>query len=193
MRKVVFQMMTTLNGRLDDPGAWVPGISDDHYKEIDTQYAKFDTILVGQTTYAEMYEYWPGAETDPEESETTHSMAHKMNTYKKYVITSAKETTELAWNNAEQVLVHSDDELAAFVNGLKAQEGGDIHLSGGARFAQSVIRLGLVDEYHFFVYPTVSKGMSWFDTIEEDKRDMELIGATTYDDGVVGLYYRPKK
>ena len=34
MRKVVLAMMTTLNGRLDDPGAWVTGLSDDHYEEI---------------------------------------------------------------------------------------------------------------------------------------------------------------
>lgn len=183
--------MTTLNGRLDDPGAWVSGIGEAHYKEINTQYAKFDTILVGKTTYDEMYEYWPNAETDPAESETTKSMAHKMNSYKKYVISDAQEKHPLEWANAEQVLAHTDKELADFVNQLKAQDGGEIHLSGGARLAQSVIRLGLVDEYHFFVYPTVSKGMSWFDSIE-DKRDMELISTQTYENGVVALYYKPK-
>jgi hypothetical protein len=64
MRKVVLAMMTTLNGRLDDPGAWWPGASDELYKEIDCLYDTFDTILVGQKTYKEMYEYWPGAETE---------------------------------------------------------------------------------------------------------------------------------
>ncbi len=29
MRKIVLQMMTTLDGRLDDPAAWVHGVSDD--------------------------------------------------------------------------------------------------------------------------------------------------------------------
>jgi len=29
MRKIVVQMMTTLNGRLDDPMAWVHGVRDD--------------------------------------------------------------------------------------------------------------------------------------------------------------------
>ena len=57
-------MMTTLNGRLDDPGAWVTGIPDDLYAELDRLYESFDTILVGRTTCAEMAEYWPGAETD---------------------------------------------------------------------------------------------------------------------------------
>ena len=46
MRKVVLAMMTTLNGRLDGPDAWVTGVSEDHYQEIDRGYGTFDTILV---------------------------------------------------------------------------------------------------------------------------------------------------
>ena len=57
MRKVVMGMMTTLNGRLDDPAAWVKGVPDDLYAELDRLYGTFDTILVGRTTYDEMLEY----------------------------------------------------------------------------------------------------------------------------------------
>jgi hypothetical protein len=32
-------MMTTLNGRLDDPLAWVKSVGDDQYREIDRIYA----------------------------------------------------------------------------------------------------------------------------------------------------------
>lgn len=191
MRKVVLQMMTTLNGRLDDPDAWVSGISDDLYAEINRVYTTFDTVLVGQTTYEEMVAYWPGAETEEGGSEITKSMARKMNTYKKYVFSKGHEKKTLAWNNAEQVLAHSDDDIIKFINELKAQPGGDIHLAGGARLAQTIIRLGLVDEYHFFVYPVVSAGAAWFDKIE-DKRDMDLLSATAYENGIVGLYYKPK-
>jgi dihydrofolate reductase len=58
MRKVVMRMMTTLNGRLDDPDAWVTGVPDDLYAELDRLYETFDTILVGRTTYEEMFAYW---------------------------------------------------------------------------------------------------------------------------------------
>lgn len=47
MRKVVMGMMSTLNGRLDDPAAWVTGVPDDLYSELDRLYRTFDTILVG--------------------------------------------------------------------------------------------------------------------------------------------------
>ena len=78
MRNVVMQMMTTVNGRLDDPNAWVTGLPDDVYEELDRQYETFDTILVGRTTYEEMLAYWPGAETAEDGSETSRSMARKM-------------------------------------------------------------------------------------------------------------------
>ena len=191
MRKVVLQMMTTLNGRLDDPDAWVTDISDDLYREIDRVYGTFDTVLVGQTTYEEMFAYWPGAETEEGGSEINKSMARKMNSYKKFVFSNGDEKKTLEWNNAEQVLAHSDEDIIKFINDLKAQSGGDIHLSGGARLAQSIIRIGLVDEYHFFVYPVVSVGAAWFDQLE-DKHDMDLLSAAAYENGVVGLYYKPK-
>jgi dihydrofolate reductase len=188
MRKLVMGMMTTLNGRLDDPDAWMTGIPDDLYAEIDRMYGTFDTILVGRTTYEEMVTYWPGAETAEDGSEISKSMAGKMNSYKKYVFTGAPERSALEWNNAEQVLVHSDDDLVTFVNDLKARSGGDIHVAGGAQLAQTLVRLGLVDEYHLVVHPVVSAGSSWFDQIDE-RREMKLQSATAYSNGVVGLYY----
>jgi dihydrofolate reductase len=191
MRKLVMGMMTTLNGRLDDPDAWVTGIPDDLYAELDRLYGTFDTILVGRTTYEEMLEYWPSAENAEETPEAGRSMARKMNTYKKYVFTGASEKSELEWNNAEEVLANSDEDIESFVNDLKAQPGEDIHLSGGARLAQTIVRLGLVDQYHLVVYPVVSDGASWFDEIEE-QREMELLSATPYSNGVVGLLLEPK-
>lgn len=190
MRKVVLQMITTLNGRIDDPYAWMNDISDDLYTEINRVYSTFDTILVGQTTYAEMFAYWPGADTEEGGSNINKSMARKMNSYKKFVFSTAAVKKTLEWHNAEQVLVHSDEEIIKFIAELKAQPGGDIHLSGGARLAQTFVRLGLVDEYHFFVYPVVSLGAAWFDQIE-DKRGLDLLSAIAFENGVVGLYYRP--
>ena len=191
MRKVVMGMMTTLNGRLDDPDVWMTGIPDDLYAELDRLYASFDTILVGRTTYAEMFEFWPGAETAEGGSEISRSMARKMNSYKKYVLTAGGEKEPLEWNNAELVPADGDEDIVAFVGDLKAQPGGDIHLSGGARLAQTLVRLDLVDQYHFVVHPVVSAGASWFDEIEA-KRELNLLSAAAYSNGVVGLYYEPR-
>jgi dihydrofolate reductase len=185
MRQLVMQMMTTLDGRLDHPEEWVSEIPDDLYAEIDRLYERYDTVLVGRTTAVEMAEYWPGAETDAAETETARSMAHKMNTYKKYVFTGSSEPLE--WSNVELVPV-DDDALVAFVEELKARPGGDIHLAGGAQLARACVRLGLVDRYRLFVYPVVSPGASWFGEID-GRPELELESATAYSNGVVGLYY----
>jgi dihydrofolate reductase len=189
-RKLVMGMMTTLNGRLDDPDAWVTGIPDDLYAELDRVYERFDTILVGRTTYEEMVEFWPGAETNEESSEHSRSMARKMNAYRKVVFTRGAGDEELKWGNAELVSVGSDGDVEAVVNDLKTTEGGDIHLAGGSELARTLVRLGQVDRYHFVVHPVVSPGAGWFEGIDE-KSQMTLVSATAYSNGVVGLYYDP--
>jgi dihydrofolate reductase len=186
MRQLVMQMMTTLNGRLDHPEEWVPEIPGDLYAEIDRIYDSFDTVLVGRTTALEMAQYWPGAETDESEPAVARSMARKMNTYKKYVFTRSREPLE--WSNVELVSPDGDEAVAAFVEALKARPGGDIHLSGGAQLARTLIRLGVVDRYHLYVYPVVSPGAGWFGEIG-GQQGLELHSATAYSNGVVGLYY----
>jgi dihydrofolate reductase len=191
VRKIVLQMMTTLNGRLDDPAAWVHGVSDDQYREIDRIYATFDTVLVGRTTYEEMAGYWPGALAEAAGTETNRAMARRMHDYRKLVFSRSGRRKPTPWNNTELVVAGSDDELAQYLANLKALSGGDIHLSGGASFAQSVIGLGLVDEFYFFVYPIVSPGAPWFEPLP-DKRELKLLGASTYENGVVRLHYVPR-
>jgi dihydrofolate reductase len=188
MRKVVMGVMTTLDGRLDDPNAWMTEVPDDLYAEIDRRFETFDTILVGRTTYEEMFEYWPGAETAEGGSEIGKSMARKMNRYTKYVFSGANDQTQLEWENAELVLAHGDGDVTRFVNDLKSRSGGDIHLAGGAQLAQTCVRLGLVDEYRLYVWPVVSPGSRWFDPIDA-RRHMRLTSTTAYSHGVVGLYY----
>jgi dihydrofolate reductase len=192
MRKIVLQMMTTLNGRLDDPMAWVHRIEEDQLREIDRIYATYDTVLIGRTTYQEMAAYWPGALSEGAGSGTNQSMARRMNDYKKLVFSRSGRQKLTEWNNIEQVVAATDHELANYLADLKAQPGADIHLSGGASFAQSVVALGLVDELHFFVYPVMSPGTSWFSLLP-DQLDLELHNTSTYDNGVVWLHYLPRK
>lgn len=188
MRTLTLQMMTTLNGRLDDPGAWVSPITEDLYSEIDRVYAAFDTILVGHATYAEMFGYWPAAEE--EGTETNRRMARRMNATKKWVLSRSSPSGPLAWSNAERVQLRSDEELTRFVTRLKEQPGGGIHLAGGAKLARTFVRLGLVDEYRFFVHPVVSDGASWFGELAH-RHALNLVETRRFEGGVVGLHYRP--
>jgi dihydrofolate reductase len=72
---------------------------------------------------------------------------------------------------------------------LKAWPGGDIHLSGGAKLAQPLVRLGLVDEYRFFVFPVYSPGKCWFDELLQ-QATLDLTRSTAFDNGAVAIYGR---
>ena len=188
MRDIVLQMMTTLNGRLDDPLAWMGTVVDEQYRAIDRLYAGYDTVLVGRTTYEEMVGYWPGALDDEASGETNRAMARRMHDYRKIVFSRTGDTTISPWHNAERAVVPDDATLSRYLSDLKAEPGRDIHLSGGASLAQTVMGLGLVDRYHFFVYPVVSPGEPWFARLR-DKNELKLIGSEHYENGVVGLHY----
>jgi dihydrofolate reductase len=202
MRIVALGMMTTLNGRVDDPDAWMTSIGDDLYRDIDDWFEReVDTVLVGRTTYDEMYAYWPGAETDERRPigeqialqegawEINRNMARKMNAYKKFVFTRGGRTEPLAWNNAGLVVAPRDKDLVRFVAELKTWPGRDIHLAGGAQLAHAFVRLGLVDEFHLRIHPVLSRGATPFDGVE-GKRTMELLGTTAHEGGVVTLRYK---
>ena len=188
MRKLVFQMMTTLNGRLDSPFEWVTGVGEDQYRTIEALYQGYDTVLIGRNTYDEMVGYWPGALASGEGTESNRRMAQHMHDYRKLVFSRRGDRALDAWNNGEQVVTADDRVLVDFITTLKAQPGKDIQLSGGASFAQAVIGLGLVDRFHFFVYPTVSAGVTWFGGVGH-KHDLVLTETTRFENGVVQLSY----
>lgn len=188
MRKIVLQMMTTLAGRLDDPMAWVHGVGDDQYRDIDQLYAAYDTVLVGRTTYEEMAAYWPDVLASGEGGDTNRAMARRMHDYRKLVFSKSGSEKLTEWNNTELVVPGNDDDLAKYLTKLKGEPGRHIHLSGGASFAQAVVALGLVDALHFFVYPAVSPGASWF-ARWPDRTKLRLLGSKSYGNGVVRLDY----
>jgi dihydrofolate reductase len=194
MRNIVMAMQTTINGRIDDPGAWMTGLDDAQYAEIDRRYETFDSIIVGATTYAEMYEYWPGALSDEtgyadSNAETNQRMARKMNDYRKYVFTRTAEGDPPAWANSERVFALGDDDVVRFVTALKQRPGGDIHLAGGASLVQDFVRLGLVDQFRLLVYPVHSVGACWFDKVDR-LPELHLDGVHGYRNGVVAADYR---
>lgn len=191
MRNVVLGMMTTLNGRLDQPFEWVDGVGDDLYRQLNDNAKSSDTLLVGRTTYDEMVAYWPGALASGEGTESNRAMARHMHDTEKLVISRSGTRALQPWHNSRQVVADSDNALVQFITDLKAKAGGDIHLSGGAGLAQSMVRLGLVDMFNLFVFPTVSPGMAWFGALA-DKRDMDLVRVQAFESGVVGLSYRAR-
>lgn len=185
MREIVCQMMMSLDGRLDDPYAFVTGVAEDQYEDIDAAYATFDTVVVGRATYEEMVAYWPGALAAPAAGGAHARMAERMHAYRKVVVTG-DEGFRPAWNNAEAALVHGDADLVALACGLKAAPGRRINLAGGATIAQAFARLGLVDAYRLYVYPVVSPGKALFARVGA-RQAFETTASRRFSNGVTLL------
>ena len=157
--------------------------------------------LVGRRTYADMASYWPTS---------TEPLAAPMNAIPKIVFSSSDSPTyepTTALQNATDTrrepgiplskgAVVWDDtrmlsgDLSTQIKGLKAQPGKDLLAHGGASFAQSLVRLGLVDEYRLLVHPVVlGAGLALFDGVSPF--DLTLAGDTIFDSGIQALVYHP--
>jgi RibD C-terminal domain len=79
-------------------------------------------------------------------------------------------------------------DLADEIATLRRQPGGEIIAWGGANFAQSLSRAGLVDEYVLVIQPVAfGSGLPLFADLPDALR-LELIEAKTFDSTVLHIY-----
>jgi dihydrofolate reductase len=130
---------------------------------------------MGRVTYEEMAGHWPTS---------TDDYAVPMNEIPKVVF--SKTLDEAAWAGSSIARGDLADEIAD----LRRQPGGEIIAWGGATFAQSLSRAGLIDEYVLVVHPVAfGGGLPMFRDLAEPLR-LELIEARTFDTGTVLHVYR---
>src|SRR5690242_2754280 len=98
---------------------------------------------MGRTTYEEMASYWPTSSDD---------YAAPMNEISKVVFSQT--LGEASWPGSSV----ARGDLAQEIASLRRQPGGEIIAWGGAAFAQSLSRAGLVDQYVLITHPVVFKG-----------------------------------
>lgn len=135
-----------------------------------------DVHIMGRVTYQGMAKYFPAA--------TDHPYAEVMNNGRKAVFSGTLETAD--WANS--TILRGD--IAKEIETLKLQGTGDIVAHGGASFAQSLVRLGLVDEYRLNVFPyLVGRGRRLFADLPGPQR-IEHVSSTSFGNGVIGLVYR---
>ena len=98
-------------------------------------------------------------------------------------------TAALLRSWAEPTVARGD--LAEEVLRLKEQPGNFILAHGGARFAQSLVASGLIDEYRLGIHPVVlGQGQPLFSGLRSPV-DLRLISATSFGAGVVAAVYQP--
>jgi dihydrofolate reductase len=176
MRKVVLGMNMTLDGYMGGPDGeldWMfPQFSEDYIRSTSASLREIDTFLMGRVAYEGMASYWPTA---------TDEIAPIMNDAVKFVFSTT--LTEVEWTNAKVV---SGDPVG-LITELKGQDGRNIGIAGGSRFAQQVIAADLIDEYRLAIHPVaLGVGLRLF----PGRCVLTLVHSENFDPGLTVNTYR---
>jgi dihydrofolate reductase len=180
MRKVVLIMTASIDGYVVAPtGLVVGGLPEPaELKRWKLErIRRAGTHIMGRVTYEEMASVWP---TSADE------YAAPMNEIPKVVFSKTLEAA--TW--PESSIARGD--LADEIGALRSQPGGDIIAWGGARFAQSLSRAGLVDQYAIVTQPVAYGGGKPLFRDLPDALHFDAVAATTYASGTALRLFEPR-
>jgi dihydrofolate reductase len=175
MRKIVSGLFISLDGVIENANDWIgPWFNGELGQAVGGMIAGQDAMLLGRITYDEFAAHWPHQEGD---------MADTMNGTAKYVVSSTLETAD--WKNT--TLIAGD--VVAEVTALKQQPGQNIGMTGSGTLVRYLLRHGLVDELHLFIFPVVLGAGTRLFPDGEQKLPLKVIGSETFDTGVIHVTY----
>ena len=162
MRKLIVTTMLSLDGVMQAPGGpeedpsdgfafggWTAPFVDE--EGIDVKAAEVSgpiDLLLGRRTYEIFSGYWP--------TDTESPIGKPFDQATKYVVSRSR--PPLDWGPASLI-----EDASQGVAALKQEDGGELQVHGSGNLAQTLIREGLVDEYHLWLFPVVlGKGKRLF-------------------------------
>jgi dihydrofolate reductase len=181
MRKIKSNFFISLDGVVESPDKWhFPYFDDEMGAAVSAGFANVDAILMGRVLYDEWAAYWPEHADQP--------FGDVINSIKKYVVSDSLQAAE--WQNSEIV----SGGVAQKLTDLKAQDGGDIAMSGSPTTVRWLLREGLFDELNLLVHPiAVGQGLARLFATDEPSIPLELLSSETFKTGVLSLSYAPIK
>jgi dihydrofolate reductase len=182
MRKVVYSMQVSLDGYIAGPGGAIDwSVPDEELHRFHNEHARGTGAQVYGRRMYETMRFWETAGDDPSAPEPILDFARIWKATPKLVCSRTLEAV-----GPDYELVNGD--LGETLEALKAQDGGDIAVSG-ADLAASAIERGLIDEYRQFVYPIVLGGGTPFFPPLDARIPLRLAESRTFGTGVVYLRY----
>src|SRR5438093_4379216 len=187
MRKLIAQQWVTVDNIAAEEDGGLSFVSGEPSSETTNKAFKarlmglidsVDTMILGANTYAQAKGYWPYAKEQGEYGE-------KLNNLTKFVASSKLD--DAPWGDFPAATVTRDP--AATIRELKKQSGKDIWLWERLNIMHSLLDAGVVDEVRMLVCPA-SRGKGT--RIFEDRQDLKLLEATSFENGVALRRYAIK-
>ena len=181
MRKLIFAINTTLDGCVDHTKQFV----DEEPLEYSAHLLQgADLLVFGRKTYQLMVPYWPDVLRDPTATHADKEFAKTFDSINKIVFSRSLESVE----DRNTRIVHTNlrDEILK----LKQEQGKNI-LVGGVDIPSQLMELGLIDEYHFVVGPTLAgAGRRLLEGVSlPEKLQLTLVESKVFKSGCVALHY----
>jgi dihydrofolate reductase len=183
MRKILFFMLTSLDGYFEGPNHDLGWHNvDDEFNDFSIeQLDSVDTLLFGRVTYEMMASFWSSSyaiETDP-------IVAEKMNGKPKIVFSRTLSSAD--WQNTRLVKTN----FAAEISKLNQQPGKDLIIFGSSDLAVTFLQAGLLDEIRVMVNPIlIGNGKPLFKDLDRQLK-LKLLKTRAFHNGNILLYYEP--
>lgn len=187
MRKLILAMFMSLDGAIEGPGGeFVPPDWSDQMQThwSDDSMGKAGVLIYGRKNFVYQSGFWQDAAVNEAFPDDTRAFAAVINAMPKLVV--SRTLAEVDWNASL-----AEPDLAAHIRRLKAEPGKDILALGGAGLANSLMELGLVDEYKLMITPTLLPGGPRLFQDRYPRQKLALLSCRAMDTGAVILTYRP--
>ena len=181
MGKIVVTEFMSLDGVMEEP-RWTfdfdRGKEGDQFKYEELFAA--ESLLLGRVTYQGFAAAWPNMGGD--------DFGQRMNSIHKYVVSTTLADSEATWGPT--TVLRGD--VAAEVQALKNQPGGNLLVEGSAQLVHTLARHGLVDEYRLMVFPVIlGQGKRAFPDTMAGPAKLTITDSRTVGSGVLLLNLTP--
>jgi len=184
MRSLIYEINITLDGCCDHTKL----SANDEMLEYYIQLLRDADLVYGRKTYQLMVPYWPDVAKDQSASKADRDFAQAFESANKVVFSQSLDDAEAKKGdkNARVVRTNLRDEILK----LKQAPGKNI-IAGGVDIPSQLIKLGLVDEFHFVVHPILAgEGRRLLEGVSlPEKLQLKLVDSKILKSGCVALRY----
>jgi len=137
------------------------------------------TILLGRTTYEMFAPAWRDRTVEDDPGSPFFNETEKL-------VVGTQDLVE-EWSNTTPIGGYD----AAAIRRIKDERDGTIYISGSGQLVRGLLKDGLVDDLHLFVYPVALGSGEKFWGEGADPTKLTLKDTEVYDNGVIHLGYGP--